>query len=136
VHFVELTEKEHSEKLNKPHNPYDSQISDEEFLMEYDLLFERIEAILSEFGKNDPYGQGDYNLEPATSGKSRGFGVEISNAKMLTKVFLLRLQMLLRTYAPMWEIYLRSDQYNYGIFVAADTIRFYRNTDQLLPRLP
>ena len=104
------------------------------FRERYFVLYDKLEAILSEFGVNNAYGQGDYYLEPAIN-MSRGLGFEVCNDAFITEPLLFRLQGLLTSIAPNWEFYLRSDNFDYGIFVSTEAIRLHRENDSLLPQL-
>lgn len=101
---------------------------------EYYALYQRVKAIMSEHGTNDPYGQGDYTLEPHIA-ESRGLGVSITNEAMVTATLLQKLQATVSHYAPQWEIYLGSENYDFDLFIGPDSIWMHRNTPNLLPLL-
>ncbi|HEY1083027.1 MAG TPA: hypothetical protein VGE29_12220 [Prosthecobacter sp.] len=109
-------------------------MSNEAFDEEYYALYQRVEAIMSYHGTNDPYGQGDYTLEPYIS-ESRGLGVSITNDAIVTAILLQELQSAVSQHAPQWEIYLGSGNYDFDLFIGPDCIWMNRNTPELLPQL-
>jgi len=134
MRIIEPSKEEFFDHLDKPFNPPDASISKAEFHQEYYRLYNKLEAILSEFGENDSGGQGDYILEPLIA-KSRGMGFEINKSAFVTKLLLLRLQELLISQAPNWEICLKSDNYDYYILIGPTSIRMHRDNARLLPQL-
>ncbi len=97
-----------------------------DFDTEYDALYDRVEAIMSEHGENDAYGGGDYYLEPFIA-QSRGLGFEITNASIITDSLLRRLQALIIQHAPRWELHLGSCNFDFGIFIGPESIRMNRH---------
>jgi hypothetical protein len=67
--------------------------------------------------------------------KSRGLGVSITNDGMVVPSLLKTLQNIVADYAPQWEVYLRSAQCDYGIFIGPDGIWWHRDSPYLLPQL-
>ena len=132
MHIIELSEKEYFARLETPYHPPDDSISDEQFDEEYYRLFDRLEPLLADFGSNDAYGAGDYYLEPRIT-RSRGLGFEVTNDDIVTEIFLGSLQHLVATHSPEWELYLRSDGWQYGIFVGPTEVRIHRNGPDILP---
>ena len=130
--ILNLSREECSHRLDTPYNPPDSSISDQAFDAEYYLLFDKLEEYLAAHGKNDAFGQGDYYLEPSIM-RSRGIGFEISNSEIVTMNLLHGLQKLVAENAPEWEIYFRSDNFDYDVFINPSSVSIYRNTLNLLP---
>ena len=132
--ILELSEEDYYAKLDKAHNPPDASMTEAAFDDEYYALYRRVKAIMSEHGTNDPYDQGDYTLEPHIA-ESRGLGVSITNAAIVTPTLLQTLQGVVAQHAPKWEIYLGSSNYDFGLFIGPDSIRMHRNTRDQLPQL-
>ena len=130
--ILNLSREECSHRLDTPYNPPDSSISDQAFDAEYYLLFDKLEEYFAAHGKNDAFGQGDYYLEPSIM-RSRGIGFEISNSEIVTMNLLHGLQKLVAENAPEWEIYFRSDNFDYDVFINPSSVSIYRNTLNLLP---
>ncbi len=101
--IVELSETDYYAHLERPYNPADAATTEAAFDEEYYALFRRVAAVLCEHGTNDPYNQGDYSLEPHIA-KSRGLGVSITNAAMVTPNLLRILRDVVSQHAPTWEI--------------------------------
>ena len=89
---------------------------------------------MASHGDNDAFGQGDYYLEP-TIMRSRGMGFEVSNSKIVTMDLLHGLQKLVSENAPEWEICLRSDNFDYDVFISPSAVRVYRGNPDLLPQI-
>jgi hypothetical protein len=134
LRIISLSEDDYYAHLDKPHNPPDSSVAASAFDEEYYGLFQRVAAIMSEHGDNDPYDQGDYTLEPHIA-ESRGLGLSITNAAIVTELLLRKLQCVVSQFAPDWEIYLGSSQYDFGIFIGPTSIRMHRNNIELLPQI-
>ena len=132
--ILEISDKEHGERLAQPFNPPAAQLSDDEFDSEYYALYDLVEQLMARRGVNDAYGQGDYCLEPYLT-RSRGLGMEITNPAIITHQLLKELQAILAVHAPNWEIYLRSGEFDYGIFIGLSEVRVQRNTSELLKQL-
>ena len=132
--ILNLTREECSHRLDTPYNPPDSSISDQAFDAEYYLLFDKLEEYFAAHGKNDAFGQGDYYLEPSIM-RSRGIGFEISNSEIVTMNLLHGLQKLVAENAPEWEIYFRSDNFDYDVFISPSAVRIYRDNPDLLPQI-
>ncbi len=103
-------------RLGLPHNPPDPAAPIGNFETEYYGLYERVAAIMSEHGVNNACGEGDYYLEPGKC-ESRGLGFDITNPSIVSIGLLLRLQSLVAQNAPSWELFLRSSQGDFGIFL-------------------
>ena len=127
--IIEIQEDAYSRRLKEPHNPPLS-VDDKLFQKEYYKLYNFIETALSEYGKNDAYGQGDYYLENSVIA-SRGLGFEVTNDEIVTPAFLSRLQNIV-IQNPSWEILLQSGKFDWGIFIGPDKIYLYRQSDDLL----
>lgn len=67
--------------------------------------------------------------------RSRGMGFEVSNSKIVTMDLLHGLQKLVSESAPEWEIYLRSDNFDYDVFISPSAVRIYRDNPELLPKI-
>lgn len=132
--IIPLSQDAYYERLNRPHNPPDANVSEEAFEAEYHLLYDQLEKILNQFGENNAYGEGDFNLEPALA-DSRGLGLEISNDEFISEALLKDLQELLLKEAPAWEIYLGSGQYDFGIFISVENIWLHRTSREILAQL-
>ena len=132
--IIALSKDDYYEHLDKPHNPPDEAIPTATFDEEYYRLFDRVSSIMCEHGDNNAYGEGDYNLESGIA-RSRGLGLEITNASIVTEHLLRRLQTVVCQHAPDWEIYLGSAQYDFGIFIGPTIVRLYRRSNNVLPQL-
>ena len=131
MRIIELSEDQYLKRLGSPYNAPDDSVCDTEFDDEYYDLFDKLEPLMAEFGTNNAYGDGDYCLEPRIS-RSRGLGFEVSNDTIVTEELLRRLQELVATHAPEWEIFLQSGFFEYGIFVGSSEIRIHRNNPGIL----
>lgn len=134
MRITEISNEEHDRRISLPYNPPDACVSDENFEQEYFGLYDLVEAVMARYGVNDAYGQADYCLEPYIS-RSRGLGLEITNQAMITHELLGELQAVIASHAPNWEVYLKSDNFNYGIFIGASDIRLQRDSNSLLKQL-
>ncbi|MFC5453832.1 hypothetical protein [Prosthecobacter fluviatilis] len=132
--ILKLSLEECSIRLDTPFDPPESSVSDQEFEEEYYRLFDTLEGFLAAHGKNDAYGQGDYYLEPNVM-RSRGMGFEVANSAIVTMDFLHGLQKLVSERAPAWEIYFRSDNFDYDVFINPSEVRIYRDSPDLLPQV-
>ncbi|MCF7786499.1 MAG: hypothetical protein K9N47_10280 [Prosthecobacter sp.] len=132
--ILNLSREDCSHRLDTPYNPPAPSISDQEFDQEYYLLYSKLEEFMAAHGENNAFGQGDYYLEPSIM-RSRGIGFEVSNSKIVTTELLQGLQKLAADHAPAWEIYFRSDNFDYDVFINPSAVRIYRNTQDLLPCL-
>jgi hypothetical protein len=121
-----LSEENYYKHLKRPHHPPDDAMPEADFEAEYDALYDRVEANMSEHGENSAYSDGDYNLEPCIA-KSRGLGFEITNPSIVTESLLRRLQALIIQHAPLWEIYMGSCHYDFGIFIGPEKIQMNRH---------
>lgn len=131
MEIIEISYEEGMERLRCPHNPPDTVVSEKEFDEEYYALYDLVEPIMASQGVNDAYGQGDYYLEPSIS-RSRGLGLEISNPEIISTQLLQKLNSVIATRAPDWEIYLRSANFDFGVFIGPSIIRMHRNSPKLL----
>lgn len=129
-----LTREDCSLRLDTPYNPPAPSINDQAFAEEYYHLFDKLEEFMSAHGENNAFGQGDYYLEPSIM-RSRGMGFEVSNSKIVTMDLLHGLQKLVSESAPEWEIYLRSDNFDYDVFISPSAVRIYRDNPELLPKI-
>jgi|GEM_PF-1842556 len=132
--ILQLSEEDCTAKLAKPYNPPDASVDKAAFEEEYYALYQRVKTIMSDHGTNDPYGQGDYTLEPYMA-ESRGLGASITNDAIVTAELLHKLQAAVSQHAPQWEIYLGSGDYNFDLFIGPEIIWMHRNTPDLLPQL-
>lgn len=132
--ILQLSEEDYYTKLGEANNPPDPSVQTAAFDDEYYSLYERVKVVMSGYGENDPYGQGDYYLEPHIA-QSRGLGLSISNAGIVTSELLQALQGIVSQHAPLWEIYLGSSEYDFGIFIGSESIWLHRNSSDLLPQL-
>jgi hypothetical protein len=121
-------------RLDTPYNPPASSITDQAFDEEYYLLFDKLEEFMAAHGKNDAFGQGDYYLEPSIM-RSRGMGFEVSNSKIVTMDLLRGLQKLVSENAPEWEIHLRSENFDYDVFISPSAVRICRDNPDLPPQI-
>ncbi len=128
--IISLSEEEYYKHLERPHNPPDPSMPEADFEAEYDALYDRVEAIMTEHGDNSPYSDGDYNLEPYIA-PSRGLGFEITNPSIVTESLIRRLQALTIQHAPLWEIYMGSCNFDFGIFIGPESIRMNRHSGLL-----
>jgi hypothetical protein len=132
--LLEISDKEHGERLDQPFNPPDVDMPEDEFNLEYYSLYDRVDLVMARHGVNDAYGQGDYCLEPYIA-RSRGLGMEVTNPDIITHKLLEELQDILAAHARNWEIYLRSGEFDYGIFIGASAVRLQRKSKVLLKQL-
>jgi len=132
--ILEISDEEHLERIDRPFNPPEEDVSDEDFEREYYALYELIEPLMARHGVNDAFASGDYYLEPSIC-RSRGLGLEINNPAIVTRALLDELKTLVAKHAPGWEIYLRSDNFDYGIFIGPTEILLQRNNRELLKHL-
>lgn len=132
--ILNLSREDCSHRLDTPYNPPAPSISDQEFDQEYYFLYSKLEEFMAAHGENNAFGQGDYYLEPSIM-RSRGIGFEVSNSKIVTMDLLCGLHQLVNEHAPEWEIYFRSDNFDYDVFISPAVARIYRNTQDLLPYL-
>jgi hypothetical protein len=129
-----ISEDDYDEHLEEAHNPPASDLPQEDFDQEYHALFDRVATLLDGHGKNDPYEQGDYYLEPGIT-ESRGLGFVITNDAIVTGTLLGRLQDIVARFAPDWEIHVGSSEFEYGIFIGPDSVRLHRDRGDVLPQL-
>ncbi len=132
--ILEISKEEYLQRIARPFNPPEEGVSEENFDREYYALYELIEQVMTRHGVNDAFGQGDYYLEPYIC-RSRGLGLEITNPAIVTLTLLDELKALVAKNAPGWEIHLRSDNFDYGIFIGPTEIRLQRNNQELLKQL-
>ena len=131
--IIPLTEEAYYQRLNSPHNPPSGELVGEAFDSEYYRLYDLVKSAMKDYGKNDAYGEGDYNLEPHIS-DSRGLGFEVSNESIIGEKLLLNLQEVLVHHAPEWEIFLGSAYYEFGIFIGPVSIWMHRCHEGVLPQ--
>jgi len=120
-------------KLDAPHHPTPEETTEAELEEEYDRLYDLVEVVLGNHGKNDSYGDGDYTLEPYVTENSRALGFMVSNAAMITPQLIHELAGCIRTTDERWEIYIGSDEYDYGILISTTEALVYRREDASLP---
>lgn len=132
--ILNLTRVDCSHRLDTPYNPPAPSISDQEFDQEYYHIYSKLEEFMAAHGENNAFGQGDYYLEPSIM-RSRGIGFEVSNPKIVTMALLRGLQKLAADHAPEWEIFLRSDNFDYDVFISPAAVRIYRDNPELLPKI-
>ena len=134
VPITSINKAEHARKLKQPHNPPDADMSEEAFDAEYYKLYDEVGAILGRHGKNDAYGDEDYCLTPHIS-KSRGLGLAVTNPGIISPALLEELSSAIRRSASGWEVYLGSDNYDFGVFISADSALLWRRDPGILPLL-
>jgi hypothetical protein len=134
MNIISLAEEDYFQRLNSPHNPPSREVLGEAFDSEYYRLYDLVKSVMKDYGENDAYGEGDYNLEPHIA-DSRGLGFEISNESIISERLLLSLQGVLVHHAPEWEIFLGSALYEFGIFIGPGSIWMHRLHDGILPQL-
>jgi len=119
--------------LERPHNPPPDTVTDTEFEVEFYAVSDELSSILSEFGENDPFGNGDYNFDPGFV-RSRGMGFESSRDDFISHDLILRLVEHLQFRRPEWEfaIYLPNGG---GIFVSAERLRYWMSPDDDIPEI-
>lgn len=122
MHKLALASDDYYEHLGRPHNPPPDSVSDAEFETEFYTVSDAVSAILSEFGENDPFGDGDYNFDPGWT-RSRGIGFEISHIDFLSDELVARLRDLLLLHHPEWELYIACP--SRGLFISHETIRYW-----------
>ncbi|WP_395748544.1 hypothetical protein [Prosthecobacter sp.] len=132
---LELSKEDCLSRLDTPYNPPAPSVSDEEFSAEYYRLYDKLEELMALHGENNAFCEGDYYLEP-TIMRSRGMGFEVTNSKIVTMDLLRGLQTLVTEHAPEWEIHFRSDNFDYDVFVGPSAVRIYRDSPELLPKIP
>ena len=125
IPILSLTESDHDLKIDSDHNPPGETTSRDEFDREYYRLFEEVAEIMARHGANDSYEQGDYYLEPQIS-DSRGLGLVITNPDIVSPALLGQLSEAIRRTDPLWEIYLGSGEFEFGIFINAEKAFVWR----------
>jgi hypothetical protein len=125
IPILPLSKANHDLKIHKAHNPPDETTPGEEFDSEYYRLFEEVEKIMARHGKNDPYEQGDYYLEPQIS-ESRGLGLVITNPDIASPALLDELSEAIQRTDSRWEVYLASGEFEFGIFVNGEKALVWR----------
>ena len=113
-----ISKADHHHKLDRPHNPPESNLSDEEFDVEYYKLYDQVEEIMSRQGENNAFGDGDYCLEPHIA-NSRGLHLEVTNPNIITRDLLTELSDSIGRIDPRWEVYLSSGDFDFGVFISA-----------------
>lgn len=126
-----ISEADFYRKLGEPHNPPESNVSEEVFDAEYYRLYDRVEKVLEHCGENNAYGEGDYCLEPHISA-SRGLGLTITNPGIISPELFEQLGECIRDTDTRWEIYLGSDEYDFGIFISSTEVLIWKNQDSSL----
>ena len=127
-----ITEAEYYQKLGKSHNPPDADMMEEAFDKEYYKLYDEVEAIFDRCGKNDAFGDGDFCLSPHIA-KSRGLGLEVTNTGIVSPALLEELSSAIRISAPGWEVYLGSGNFDFAVFISADSALLWRRDPAVLP---
>ncbi len=127
-----ISRAEYTERLKTPYDPPPE--IDEVFEAEYFKLFDRLENTLKNFGKNDPYGEGDYYLA-ASVARSRGLGFVVTNDEIVTVKFLTEIQETLQESGLNWEITVKSQLFEWGLFVSATQTDLYRRKEDSLSQL-
>lgn len=133
--IVTISEADHDCKIDRPHNPPESNLSEKEFDAEYYKLYDEVEEILARYGENNAYGEGDYYLEPHIS-NSRGLGLEVTNPQIITIELIRELSDAVRRIDPKWEIYLGSGVFDFGIFISATETQVWKEEDSTLQWQP
>ncbi|HEY1121679.1 MAG TPA: hypothetical protein VGE67_08770 [Haloferula sp.] len=128
IPILPLSKSDHNLKVGKAHNPPDKTISEGDFEAEYYRLFDEVEKIMARYETNDPYEQGDYYLEPRIS-NSRGLGLVITNPDIASPALLHELGEAIRRTDLRWEVYLASGEFEFGIFISAESALVWRAKD-------
>jgi hypothetical protein len=123
-----LSEDEAYEVLDEAYNPpvFTETYTEQEFSEEWHGTRRKLDAMLSQFGKNDAYGEGDYNLGE-TLALSRGIGLEITSSSLLNKRLIPKVQELLVTLDKEYEIdfAIFTDEGVSHVFVTRDRVRYW-----------
>jgi len=129
---LRISREEYFERLSTPHDPPSPEMSNDVFLEnEYDLVCTRVLSTLAKFGKmEEGAGGGDYFWDFGYT-RSRGFGVEILNGKIVTDEFIFALQQALHQSNPRWEIHLGSSRFDFGIFISVAAVRYWTESEVL-----
>jgi hypothetical protein len=117
--ITRITSDEAYSRLDEPFNP-PTTLSEEEFEAVFDSLHERLNNALSEFGTNNPYGEGDYYLDDTANG-SRGIGLEASD-EFLTWPVIRVVQNILESNTERWEVMIRSPLYSWIVYIGTDYV--------------
>ena len=90
--------------------------------------------MLSLYGVNDPYANGDYFLADDVPVSPR-LDIEITNDEVVRKSLIENLQACLDSEHAEWQIHLRSMMFKWAILIDKK-IRIYKSTPDLLHDLP
>lgn len=127
LNAFEISKEEGWDCLGQPFNPpaFNEQFTEDDFRDEWYAARGGLEAILSEFGDHDAYGNGDYNIGE-DYGDSRFIGIEVNNPGILTPYFFNAVQSHLDSLHQTYTLYFCSFyEPSLHILIRAKDIRYF-----------
>ena len=120
-----LGEDEWKELVNKPFNPPDPDVSDDDFQDEFFATEEALRKVLLNYGEEDDYGEKDFGLGSGV-GRTRGIGVELGESKGLEKPAVVKaVREFLGSLPTEYDVCFQGMNYDFYLYVSRERITAY-----------